>query len=604
MTDDLPVTPSKPCFRLGILPWQREDEHDDLIKRYQPLLDWLESRTGYSFTAVSARTYTALIEMFVEGSVQFAYLSPLPYVLARQENPGIELLATELAWNAAGTQKTDTYCSYFLVLKSRTDLSGIEDLRGKHFGFVIRESGSSFQYPNAMLQARGIDYETFFGSHRFLGSHPKVTDAIASGDIDGGATWDFNWRKAVEKHGDIFKPIFTSMPIPNLCIAAHPSVPPEQRQLVRKALLEINPSVLSGTHADGFTARPDGFYDIVRLLCGVLKMQTAFLEETVRKRTEQLQQTVRSLELAKRQIEESEDRFRMLFEHSPDAIFIADPADSSVPLSIINCNEVAAQSSGHAREDLLGKSLHLLSPEASAGQNAEEFLKTLRKHGKAKLEIQRRRKDGSTFPVETSCCLMEIGGRPVVLAIDRDITERKQLEVQLVARALHDPLTGLPNRALFMDRLRHALERSRRHPEYVFAVAFLDLDKFKQINDTLGHKVGDELLIETGRRLQRALRLEDTVARLGGDEFTLVLENLRTYPELQRVAQRLQTDISQPISIQGHTVQTTASIGVACSLTEYPSAEEMLQDADRAMYRAKYNGKARFEILQEANSVE
>ena len=163
--------------------------------------------------------------------------------------------------------------------------------------------------------------------------------------------------------------------------------------------------------------------------------------------------------------------------------------------------------------------------------------------------------------------------------------------------ALHDGLTGLPNRGLLLDRLRVVVSLAKRNPEHLFAVLFLDLDRFKMINDSLGHVAGDELLIATGRRLQNNLRTGDTVARLGGDEFAILLDGFDSNSDVLHVVQRLQRDLIQPHYIRGQEVYTTASIGITLSSTGYESAETILRDADTAMYRAKQNGKARYELF-------
>jgi diguanylate cyclase (GGDEF)-like protein/PAS domain S-box-containing protein len=179
----------------------------------------------------------------------------------------------------------------------------------------------------------------------------------------------------------------------------------------------------------------------------------------------------------------------------------------------------------------------------------------------------------------------------------QNITERKQAEERLVHDVFHDALTGLPNRTLFMDRLNQAVERSRRRKGRVFAVLFLDLDRFKSINDTLGHMVGDQLLIEVARRMKTALRSTDTISRLGGDEFTILLEDLNDQDESVRIVERLQKELSQGFHLGNHDVLITASIGLALSTDGYESADEILRDADRAMYRAKASGKSRYELF-------
>jgi len=181
-----------------------------------------------------------------------------------------------------------------------------------------------------------------------------------------------------------------------------------------------------------------------------------------------------------------------------------------------------------------------------------------------------------------------------------DISERKLYERQLQHDALHDALTGLPNRTLFMDRLEHALARARRRPDEIFAVLFLDLDRFKVVNDSLGHLLGDRLLVEFARRMERCVRPGDTVSRLGGDEFTILLEDLRDQEEASQVADRIHTELDQPFNIAGQDVYTSASIGIAHGDSEYARAELLLRDADTAMYRAKSGGKARHEVFQKA----
>jgi diguanylate cyclase (GGDEF)-like protein/PAS domain S-box-containing protein len=178
-----------------------------------------------------------------------------------------------------------------------------------------------------------------------------------------------------------------------------------------------------------------------------------------------------------------------------------------------------------------------------------------------------------------------------------DITAHRQAEEQLQQGAFYDALTGLPNRALFMDLLQHSINRARRHPEYLFAVLFLDLDRFKNINDSLGHMAGDELLKSVARRLRTCLRPGDTVARLGGDEFTLLLDGINDATDATHVAERIQHELAAPFDLNGHEVFSGASVGIAVSATGYSRPEEFLRDADTAMYRAKAQGRARHQVF-------
>jgi len=195
-------------------------------------------------------------------------------------------------------------------------------------------------------------------------------------------------------------------------------------------------------------------------------------------------------------------------------------------------------------------------------------------------------------------------GNPLHLVFQfQDITDRKMEEERLVHDVFHDALTGLPNRALFMDRLRLATERARRRKDQVFAVLFLDLDCFKEINDTLGHIMGDQLLIQVSRRLKACLRTTDTIARLAGDEFTILLEDLSDERESLRVVERLQKELERPCKLGTRDILVTASIGVTSSNPAYERAEEMLRDADAAMYCAKSSGKACYRIFDRERSA-
>jgi PAS domain S-box-containing protein len=237
-----------------------------------------------------------------------------------------------------------------------------------------------------------------------------------------------------------------------------------------------------------------------------------------------------------------------------------------------------------------------------------------------RVEYRVLHKNGSWRTLEsTASATRDAKGQTDKLVIvNRDITERKRAEEKLAHNAFHDGLTNLPNRALFLDRLQHALTLSKRHLNYKFAVLLIDVDEFKIINDSLGHSAGDELLIQVGQRLKESVRRADTVsrprlsvipdrpanddtlARLGGDEFTILLDDIRDPIEAVRVAERVQAELASPFLLNNQEIVISASIGIAASSGPYTGADELLRDADIAMYRAKRGGKARCEVSDPA----
>ena len=206
-----------------------------------------------------------------------------------------------------------------------------------------------------------------------------------------------------------------------------------------------------------------------------------------------------------------------------------------------------------------------------------------------------RRRDGTTFPVEVGVGAIEYAGKRAIFASARDITARRELENELRQQALHDALTDLPNRVLFMDRLGQALKQTERREKSI-AVFFIDLDEFKSVNDNLGHEAGDQLLIGVARRLAEAVRAADTAARLAGDEFTVLLEDLGDTNEAVPVAERILGALRPPFKVKGRQVSIAVSIGIAGASKANVTPEELLNRADEAMYRAKEGGGSRCEI--------
>jgi diguanylate cyclase (GGDEF)-like protein len=181
--------------------------------------------------------------------------------------------------------------------------------------------------------------------------------------------------------------------------------------------------------------------------------------------------------------------------------------------------------------------------------------------------------------------------------LQEEMEKRIQAEERLIHEALHDPLTGLPNRRLFADRLEHAIERNKRKPDSLNAVVYLDFDRFKIINDSLGHNVGDQLLVKLGQCLKSTVRTMDTVARMGGDEFAILLESIQKKDEIITIVKRIQESLTIPFQIQGNSIAMTASFGIVVDLIPYKQIDDILRDADIAMYSAKVSGKNNFKVF-------
>lgn len=183
--------------------------------------------------------------------------------------------------------------------------------------------------------------------------------------------------------------------------------------------------------------------------------------------------------------------------------------------------------------------------------------------------------------------------------LEQEITKRRQIEQQLVHDANHDTLTGLPNRAMFMEKLSQAVKHTRRHKHDRFALMFIDLDRFKLINDTLGHLEGDRFLIETSKRLKLCIRENDTLGRIGGDEFVILLDRVNEIQDAKEVAKRVLIGLAEPYKLANQQFKSGASIGIAFSHYKADTSESLLRDADAAMYQAKSNGKGCYVIFDD-----
>jgi PAS domain S-box-containing protein len=321
------------------------------------------------------------------------------------------------------------------------------------------------------------------------------------------------------------------------------------------------------------------------------------------------------LQRIRRELTQRNQLFEVITENAADMIAVVDCAGNRL------YNSPAYQKVlGYSSEDLLAISpAEQIHPEDRS--RVLEAAEKARLTGRGDLlEYRMRHKDGTWRILESVATAIpnEEGQIEKLVIVNRDITDRKWAEETLAHNALHDALTNLPNRTFFLERVRHVLALSQRHQSFKFAVLFIDIDEFKVFNDSLGHAAGDALLIQIARRLTVSIRGVDTIsrsgslqggsglvseeslARLGGDEFTVLLEDIRDCGDAIRVAERIQERLSIPFVVEGQELVTTASIGIAFCATSYAKSEELVRDAEIAMYRAKREGKARCQVFDNA----
>ena len=373
----------------------------------------------------------------------------------------------------------------------------------------------------------------------------------------------------------------------------HPDDMARETQLIRE--------VIEGT-SDSYQIekryiRPDSEIVWVRLTVSMIR-ETNHGEPLVIGMVEDITERMR----ATHALRESEERFRAMFEGAGIGIGLMDETRR-----FIACNSAMHEMFGYSEQEMLSNDRELfVHPDdlTSDETSFNDLIAGIRDRYQIEKRYVRRNDQELWGRLTMSSIRRDHGESPLVVCMLEDITDRKQVELQLVHDAFHDPLTGLPNRALFIDRLDHVLVRATRRTEQYFAVLFLDLDRFKVVNDSLGHLKGDQLLVAIAHRLRLCVRPDDTVARLGGDEFTILLEDLNHPADATRVASRILEALNDPVDLDGVDIYTSASIGIALGSTDYEKSIDLLRDADAAMYYAKSLGRSRYELFDSKMHVE
>ena len=312
---------------------------------------------------------------------------------------------------------------------------------------------------------------------------------------------------------------------------------------------------------------------------------------------EQAEQYAKILESKSGALRESEERFRSAFDYAPIGIALVSPAGSWLKV-----NQALTDILGYSDDEFLAtnfRSMTLADDLDPILEKVDQLLAgAIANH---QMELRFRHSTGRTVwtSFSVSATSDAASQQPNLIFQIQDITHKKRADQQLQHEATHDALTGLPNRSFFMSRLTAALAKTHSSSDYKVSILFIDLDRFKYVNDSLGHLIGDELLKGIADRLCECMRPSDLVARLGGDEFTILVEGIYDPHEVTRIAERIQQKFSIPFDLDGHEVYSSASIGILHASEQHLSSEDMMRDADTAMYQAKRAGKARHEIFDE-----
>ena len=312
---------------------------------------------------------------------------------------------------------------------------------------------------------------------------------------------------------------------------------------------------------------------------------------------EEAQAHASELESTSAALRDSEERFRSAFTYAPIGIGLVAPVGKWLKV-----NRAMIEILGYSEDEFLASDFHSMTMEDDLGDALVKvhdlLIGKIANHQREQRYIH---KNGHTVWTSWSVSAASDGKseQPNLIFQIQDITARKFAEEKLQHEATHDALTGLPNRAFFMSHLSEGLEKAREIQDYKVSVLFIDLDRFKYVNDSLGHLIGDDLLKEIAHRLTECMRPADIVARLGGDEFTILVQGRYDIAEVTRIAERIQKKFAIAFNLRGHEVYSSASIGILHASEKHKLSEDIMRDADTAMYQAKRAGKARHEVFDE-----
>lgn len=374
-------------------------------------------------------------------------------------------------------------------------------------------------------------------------------------------------------------------------------------QLWKDHFLWTSVSYFAGASAAGITVKlvnGNGFYAFMAMIpiIGIIYFTyQSYRKQLVATQTqaEQAERHAEAQRVITEALRKSEEHFRSAFDYA--AVGMALVGTDGRWLSV---NRSLSELLGYSEQELLETNFQALTHPDDLGDSLADMYQMLEgKLVNTTREMRYLHKRGHVvWSTVSSSSVFDEHGKPSHFILQaQDITERKQAEEQLHHAAFYDALTGLPNRSLFTEHLQLAINRASGRAEHLFGVLFLDIDRFKNINDSLGHVVGDQLLKAVAQRLERCVRPEDTVSRFGGDEFAILLNGINHTSDALAITERILRSVESPFKLSGYDVFTSTSIGIALSTIGYHNTEEILRDADTAMYRAKEQGKGRFEVF-------
>lgn len=359
----------------------------------------------------------------------------------------------------------------------------------------------------------------------------------------------------------------------------------------------------AGASAAAVTAKlisESGFYALLATfpMVGIIYFTYQTYRKQIEAKTEQIEQAARHAEErehAGQELRQSEEHFRGAFDYAAVGMALLGKDGQWLRVNQSFCSLV-----GYSEKALLKMDSQSITHPDDLDNELANMYRILERQS-VTLTWEKRfvhKKGDEIWAIVSLSAVADSQGNPMHFVMQaQDNTARKRSEEKLHQAAFYDQLTSLPNRALFTEHLQLAIDRTKREKDHRYAVIFLDVDRFKNVNDSLGHAIGDQLLTNVARRLEKCIRPKDMVSRFGGDEFAVLLNGLKSAADATAVAERIQRDLAIPFSLSGHEVFSGGSIGMALSTPEYAFSDEIIRDADTAMYRAKEQGRARFEIF-------